>query len=66
VTHLRGQRIGMVQSLDQFAFIHDVLSEIINEREGNRILNSSLSIVYDGSVKCKKEKKKRKSFKLKT
>jgi len=62
VTNLRKQRIGMVQSLEQYTFIHEVVSEIIDEIDDYQLL-SNFSVNYEIT---KSPKKKRKQKKLKT
>jgi len=59
VINLRKQRIGMVQSLEQYMFVHQVVSEITEERDFFSLLSTdNKSIVYDGSNPPKKGKNK--------
>jgi len=57
VINLRKQRIGMVQSLDQYMFVHQVVSELTVERE-YFLLNDN-STVYEGQKTPKKKRQKK-------
>jgi len=46
VLHLRSQRIGMVQSFDQYVFLHNVVSELVEERYKNSLIASEKGSVY--------------------
>jgi len=58
VINLRKQRLGMVQSLEQYMFVHQVVSELIEERDYFTLLKiNNKSIVFEGSKSPKKNKK---------
>jgi len=56
VLHLRSQRIGMVQSLEQYLFLHNVLLELVEERDKiSLVASEKSSVIFEPSSPTKKK-----------